>query len=141
MPDDQTPPHGMSGVPRWRGQVKNDPHRPAVASSKQKKAFALIAILLALSATAIAWLLFVRPMEAPFFLTLPIREYSVPELPTNPLAVQDSDLLLQHFPENKKAYESQTRERLRLELVALRNRTSGPLVVHLCGLARNSPPK
>jgi hypothetical protein len=93
-------------------------------------------VLLALGGAVVAWLFFLRGLPSPYFLSLPIREYSAKQLAPNAFAVQDCDALLQHFPkDHKRAYESQTLDRMRKELAALRSKTDTPAVVHLTALA------
>lgn len=132
---EQPAPKPPSPAQRWRGGQRAAGSGRGT-SSRGRQLFVLVAVLLALGGAALAWLLFVRGLPAPYVLSLPIREYTARQLPANAFAVQDSDVLLQHFPgDHKKAYDSQTLDRIRKELSALRSKADTPVVVHLTALA------
>ena len=129
------PPPAQPRKQNWRHTAPSASvvRKPSV-SRRGKKIFALSAVLLALGGAVAAWLLFVKPVQSPYFLTIPVSEYTSADLPANAFAEQDSDALLKHFTENdrgKKAFESQTRDRLLRELRGLEGKSDVPLVVHL----------
>jgi hypothetical protein len=131
MGDAKPEPSGPNGR-GWRG--RGAAARPgAPAPSRRRKAILLLGIMLALAGAAAALLFFLAPFEAPYFVTIPVTEYTARELPPNPLAEQDSDALLRYFPEGrrKKAFESQQRDRLMEELAGLKGRKDKAVIVHL----------
>jgi hypothetical protein len=119
----------------WRSAAPTPAGRRKPTSNlRRQKAFALGAIILALIGAIAAWVFFVRPLDPPYFLTIPVSEYTAADLPINSFAEQDSDALLKHFADHgvgKKAFESQVRRRLVEEFDTLRNRSDAPVVVHL----------
>jgi hypothetical protein len=127
---------------RWRG-TSGGKHGPGAASSSRgRKLFWLLAVLLALVGAIAALIFFQRPTGAAYFVTLPIREYSSESWPTNPLAVQDGVALLNHFAEDqrKNAFSSQTSTQILRELMNLPGDPFQPTLVHLCalGVAQNN---
>src|SRR5262245_19484725 len=102
----QQPPIG----PRWRGNgpAAAGPGRTQSSGAAPKvRSFVVLALLLAIAGAVTAWLFYMQPPPEPYLLTLPIREYAARQWPVNFFAVQDSELLLQHFKEDrrKKAYD------------------------------------
>jgi len=121
---------------RWRATTKPTEGFKRVevkTSARRKKALVLVALILALTGAIAAWVFYTKDLPATAFVTMPIREYSIRQFPANAYAVQDSDLLLRHFPEGlrQKDYTSQTRAWLLNELNALETRKEEALVVHL----------
>src|SRR5262249_39640568 len=71
----------------------------------------------------------------PYLLTIPLSEYKDPAWPANSAAVADSDCLLAGFGGNgEKAFDFQERTQFVRKLAALRDRKSGPVIVHVTGL-------
>jgi hypothetical protein len=119
---------------RWRATARPEEgfQRVAVKSSaRNRKAILLTAVILALGGAIAAWVFYPRGMPEAAFITIPVREYD--KLPFNAFTVQDSELLLKHFPENlrSKEYDKQERERLLSTLSGLQARQDKTLVVHL----------
>ncbi len=135
----ETPTSGEGPRKRWQDQISSQQQskQPAAGSGKWGKLFVPVAIMLALGGAVAALILFPRSLEPAYVLTIPVREYNNRLWPGNPLAVQDSDALCQHFPEEQqnKAYDSQTLQRIRKELNNLPQQSNVPIVVHLCGFA------
>jgi hypothetical protein len=138
MADDPRPPLGQ----RSKGWRANSPNAQAGRSpgagpgvhspDRRLKIFFLLVAMLALAGVLLAWPLFLRPARPPFFLTIPITEYSELTLPANSLAEQDSDALLRHFPDRAaKVFYCQERHLLMKELDDLPNRGDSAVVVHL----------
>jgi hypothetical protein len=116
---------------RWRDQSAG---QAGTAPARRRRAVVVVlGVMLALAGAAAALVLFLRPVQAPRFLSVPIVEYTEPRLPPNPLAEQDSDALVAHFPgeAGKKAFESQQRDRLLKELDGLKGAKESAVVVHL----------
>lgn len=121
---------------RWRTGDRPGPRktgRPSPQRGKTTAIVGLVAVILLLAGSVLAWLHFIRPFEPPYFLTIPITEYTARQFPPNPFARQDSDTLMQRFAGDRcrNAFESQERAQLLKELEALKHRREAAVVLHL----------
>ena len=123
--------------PKWRASALPAEAAPP-ASSRGKQLVASLAILLALLGATVLMLQFWGDAAPPYFLSLAIREYGSPVLPVNSLALQDADLLAKRFERGKveRPYNTQTGDGIRRALADLGQKSSTPVVVYLCALAR-----
>src|SRR4051812_29250427 len=108
--------HPGQPSPTWR---PSGAAQPAVAKSaakpaagKWRKAFLLLAGIVALGGATLAWLFLLKHFEEPTFLGLPVTEYRGAGLSANAWAEQDSDLLRGHFPKSRKTFNFQERHQL-----------------------------
>jgi hypothetical protein len=135
MADDADPPKHEALQRSWQGQ---DPlSASAAARGRRRSRFVLlIALFLALVSFAVALLLFIRPPRpTPFFLTLNIADYNDRHFPVRTFGQQDSALLMRHFPANLREQPvTQSKDLLRKQLYALKDRPATPLVVHVAAL-------
>jgi hypothetical protein len=121
--------------PRAKWQLDN---RAAAGDSGRgpARAAVLIALLAAVGGLAGLWFWIARATP-PRLVTVPVSEYTDPSWPANPWAEQDSDLLcgLAAFPDHRKGFNFQERDRLIGLLESLRGDVKTPLVLHLSALA------
>src|SRR5262245_17314800 len=97
MSHGQVPPYGSS-KPSWRTSAPAGAEgAPATAASRGKKLVGLLVLLLALAGAVAAMFLYLRGVSPPDFVSLAIREYKSPILPSNSFALQDSVLLEKRF--------------------------------------------
>ncbi|MCI0640682.1 MAG: hypothetical protein L0Y72_04395 [Gemmataceae bacterium] len=123
----------------WRGQSTPSAADPAAAATqgRSKKLVGLFTLLLAIVGSIIALFFYLRGVQEPEFLTMPIREYKSP-WPVNALARQDSALLKERFPEHVRDPFTNVQEGdgVLTAIASAREVTGRPLVVQLCALAR-----
>lgn len=116
---------------RWKKATTAPAGGTLPMSGRRKKAFVLLAVMLALAGAIAAWLFLIRPFREPYFVTIPISEYRARQFPVNALAAQDSAALIRHFPHGKEQFESQERQLLIKTLEDLRHRPDEAVVLHL----------
>ncbi len=108
------------------------------ASSKKALLFVLAGVMLAILGTLAAWVLYPKEIKPPHFVTLAVREYKSPLLPSNPQAVQDSRLLLQRFSGKKaEGYVSQESDSFRELLRGLKQTKEETAILYLTALGRS----
>jgi hypothetical protein len=132
MSDQPVPPR----PPRAKWQL--DKHAAASNSGRgPARAAVLIALLTVVGGLAGLWFWIARATP-PRLVTVPVSEYTDSAWPANPWAEQDSDLLCGLrgvFPESRKGFNFQERDRLIGLLESLRGDAKTPLVLHLSALA------
>lgn len=120
----------------WRPGPQQSSSGP---SGRRLRAAAAATALLAVSGALIAWLLYIRPFQRPYFLPLCIGEYDE-AFPVRGWVRQDGDVLRGLGWKETNAFTSQQLALLRGELRQLAGHTfDGPLVVYLSAYARATP--
>ncbi|MFL5246139.1 MAG: caspase domain-containing protein [Gemmataceae bacterium] len=140
MPEEKAPVPGKPTL--GNGRKRN--WRPDAAlrqgsprTSRRTQIILLTVVLLALIGMIAGWILWPTPFRAPYFLSIPMTEYTAKQFPVLAFTEQDSDVLLRHFPEEnrKQAFQSQQRDLLVRELSALKARKEEAVIVHFRGHA------
>jgi len=122
--------------PRAKWQLDNRAAANGTGRGPARAAL-LIALLAATGGLAGLWFWIARATP-PRLVTVPVSEYTDPSWPANPWAEQDSDLLCGLpgvFPDHRKGFNFQERDRLIGLLESLRGDVKTPLVLHLSALA------
>ncbi len=106
---------------------------PWAPSPRRLRLYLVGAGLVTVCGIILAWFLLLRGFPEPFFLTIPVTEYSDPGLPPNAWAEHDSDLLLAHFSTDmgNKHFHSQERHEFLDALKNLQAKKAPAVVVHL----------
>ncbi len=137
-----SPPDGWSSPPPsadagssahaslWRTIPTREPG-PGVLSRRQRSVAVVIGVLLFLAGLLSAWVLALSTVPAPFFLTIPMTEYTARQFPPLAFAEQDSDLLCSQYSRHRKAFNSQQSDLLKQEVEGLRGHREHTLLVHL----------
>lgn len=121
-----------SRPPRWRGAGKVQ--GPAArAAGRRQRIIAVVAVMLLLGGGALAWMLIPQPPHPPHLVTVLVTEYPADgPVPPNPLARQDSDVLLALFGDSVNGFDHQTGAKSRELLARLKDRgEKTPVVVYL----------
>ena len=132
--DSETP----APAPRraWQGQ-EPDGGEIARRSGFRFRLLVVVGLLSGLLTMMIMLILyFGAPAPSPHFLAINVTEHNNKHFPIQAFARADSELLLRHFDEGKtKKAVTQSKELLRNELNALKDRSAPSLVIHITALA------
>lgn len=132
----ETPTTPEPGPRPWRrgmASPTSPDEKSALFSARRRQLYLVLAGFVVVAGTFLGWFFLPRWFRDPFFLTIPITEYSDPGLPLNPWAHQDSDLLLTHFPQNRrhKVFHCQQRHTFLEELKKIERTDAPAVIVHL----------
>ena len=136
MADEQLPLPPRIPERKWGGKHK-DPARDKPKSRRALGLFLLTGFALAIVSAIVAFIFYFQRTPPAFFISFPIREYSAGAFPApNAFVVQDGERLAQAFTGKQGNYEFQEKGQFIKVFDEIRARKTGPVIVHLCSLAR-----
>jgi hypothetical protein len=124
-----------TGKSDWRPKSVHGPSARPAPSDRGRKLFWLVAVLLALVGAIVGLVLYVRPLEQPRLLALPVAGYDNPLYPSNRVVLADATQLGAFFDHPEFATDSQQKSRILSELVGLSSHKGKALIVYVGGFA------